>query len=88
MIDALSAEAYDSIRTTKARQQAELLSVIAMARHPSSADLERFTGIQRTSVTGRLRELELDGRIRKAGTKRDPFTGRTVHWYAVTEGSQ
>lgn len=84
-VDALSIEAYSSLGSTKEAQAQIILDTIRRARHPSSADLERFTRIQRTSVCGRLRELEKDGRIYKAGTKIDPFTKKRVHWYKVVE---
>lgn len=60
-----------------------ILETVRKATHPSSSDIVRLTGIQRTSVTGRLRELEEDGLIMKAGTKIDPFTKMRVNWYEV-----
>lgn len=58
--------------------------IVENAQHPSSSDIARIGGISRTTVTGRLRELEEDGRIRKVTTKIDPFTKKAVYWYAVT----
>ena len=84
-VDALSIEAYATLGSKREAQKQIILDTIRQARHPSSADLERFTRIQRTSVCGRLRELEQDGKICKGGTKKDPFTGKTVHWYKVIE---
>ena len=56
--------------------------VICNAKHPSSADIARIMKTERTTITGRLKELEEEGRIMKADTKKDPFTHKTVHWYA------
>lgn len=84
-VDILSVESYRNMGIAKDAQAQIIYETIRQATHPSSADLERLTGIQRTSVTGRLKELEESGRIRKADTKIDPFTKRRVNWYAVTE---
>jgi len=84
MIESTSMKAY--IETVDERKaQIELVfQAVCLARHPSSSDISRFTHLQRTSVCGRLRQLEQDGRIYKAGTKIDPFTKKTVNWYAPT----
>ena len=83
--DTLSIEAYRECAPKRMVQREIVLDVIARARHPSSADIERFTHIPRTSVTGRLKELEQEGLIRKAGKKIDPWTKHKVYWYAVIE---
>ncbi|WII06996.1 helix-turn-helix domain-containing protein [Methanomassiliicoccales archaeon LGM-RCC1] len=82
-VDVLSLEAYASLGSTKEAQAQIILDTIRKARHPSSADIERLTKIKRTSVTARLKKLEDDGLIYKAGTKKDPFTHKTVNWYGV-----
>lgn len=84
--DALSIKAYYETQDKRAIQRAIILDTITKAMHPSSADLERLTGLPRSSITGRLKEMENDGIIYKAGRKKDPFTGKTVHWYAKTWG--
>jgi DNA-binding HxlR family transcriptional regulator len=39
-------------------------------------------GVERTSITGRLKELEDEGLIEKApNKKKDPWTGHEVYWY-------
>lgn len=82
-VDALSVEAYQETESKREFQRTVILDTIAKAMHPSSADLARLTSLPRSSVTGRLKELENEGAIYKAGTKKDPFTKKTVHWYAV-----
>ena len=84
-VDPLSIEAYSDMDSKRECQQAILLYVIKRATHPSSADLERITKINRASITGRLRELEDAGKIAKMGKKKDPFTKVTVNWYGVVE---
>lgn len=83
MVDELSVEAYHATDAKRAAQREIILDVVAQATHPSSKDIERLTGIQRTSVCGRLKELEDENLIRKGGRKIDPFTKRTVSWYEV-----
>jgi len=85
MIDACSIESYRTLGMTAEVQRMRVLDTVRQARHPSSSDIERLTGIQRTSVTARLKKLEDDGLIYKAGTKKDPFTGKTVNWYAAVD---
>lgn len=80
-VDALSIQAYRETASRRQVQRDMVLQVIDQARHPSSSDIARLTGLQRTSVTGRLKELEDEGIIRKAGTKVDPWTKKTVNWY-------
>lgn len=82
MIADTSCEAYATTEGRRAEQARIILEVIGQAMHPSSADIARFTNIQRTSVTGRIRELEAQGLIFKAGKKVDPFSKKTVYWYA------
>ena len=84
-VDRNSIRAYheDEARLSTIREQ--VYFTIAHARHPSSSDLARLMDLQRTTITGRLKELEEDGLIYKAGTKIDPWTKKTVNWYAITE---
>lgn len=82
-VDGLSVEAYHATESLRANQRRIILETVAQATHPSSKDIERLTGIQRTSVCGRLKELEDDKLIAKGGKKIDPFTKRTVSWYKV-----
>lgn len=62
-VDSNSIKAYyeDMDRIESIREK--IFYVIGVATHPSSSDIARLTNIQRTSVTGRLRELEEEGRI-------------------------
>jgi len=85
MIDPNSIDAYRSTVGLRDGQRMLVFDTIRQARHPSSADVARLTGLPRTSVCGRLRKLEQDGFIYKAGTKIDPFTKKTVNYYMVTE---
>lgn len=88
-VETTSIKAYHETTTERQRQREIIYNFVSLAKHPSNADITRFTGLPRASVCGRLRELELDGRICKAGTKLDPFTRKTVKWYApVAEGSE
>ena len=84
MIEATSIQAYRELGSSEDSQMELVYKAVCLAKHPSSADLVRFTKLQRTSVCGRLRKLEQNGRIYKAGTKIDPFTKKTVNWYAPT----
>ena len=83
--DILSIQAYQETASKRASQREIIVKAVALAMHPSSSDIARFTHLPRTSVTGRLKELEEDGRIIKAGTKIDPWTKKTVNWYKVVE---
>lgn len=85
MIDPNSIDAYRSTDGLRDDQRTLVFDTIRQARHPSSADVARLTGLPRTSVCGRIRELEKDGLIYKASTKIDPFTKKTVNYYMVTE---
>lgn len=57
--------------------------IIQNATHPSSSDIARMMKTERTTITGRLKELEEEELIYKAGKKKDPWTHKTVNWYAV-----
>lgn len=84
MIEATSMMAYRETENERTAQMEIVYKAVCLAQHPSSSDIERFTRIQRTSVCGRLRQLEKDGRIYKAGTKIDPFTKKRVNYYKPT----
>ena len=85
MMDRNSIDAYRSTDGLRDDQRTLVLSIIRQARHPSSADVARLSGLPRTSVCGRIRELEKDGLIYKANTKIDPFTKKTVNYYMVKQ---
>ena len=85
-VDINSIQAYHETVKERDSKRAIILETVRNATHPSSSDIVRLTGIQRTSVTGRLKELEEDGLIRKGATSKiDPFTKKKVHWYEVVE---
>lgn len=86
MIEATSVEAYIETAPQRELQREAAYRTVCLALHPSSSDIARFTGLPRTSVCGRLRELEKEGRIHKAADKIDPFTRKRVHWYAPGRG--
>ena len=58
VVDINSIIAYHQTTDERESKRAIILETVRMARHPSSSDIVRLTGIQRTSVTGRLKELE------------------------------
>ena len=84
-VDINSIEAHHDVEESRDTKRMVIYNTIKQARHPSSSDIVRLTGIRRESVTGRLKELEEDGLIRKADTKIDPFTKRKVNYYVVVE---
>lgn len=63
-----------------------ILHCIKNAYRPSISDISRISKVAKSSVTGRLNELEKEGLIHKADKKKDPFTGKTVYWYAIGKG--
>ena len=85
MVTDTSIQSYHESPAMLASQMEEVYGTVLQARHPSSSDIERLTGIPRTSVCARLRKLEKDGRIYKGGKKVDPFSGKTVYWYAIVK---
>lgn len=84
-VDPNSIDAYYETERMRDSIRLKVYETVRDATHPSSSDIVRLTGIQRTSVTGRLKELEEDGIIYKAGVKKDPFTKKRVNYYAVVE---
>lgn len=83
-VDQMSLESFATLDTST--QKKTIYSLIRSQEGIlSSRDIADITKIQRTSVTGRLRQLEDAGYIRKDGIKDDPVTGKRVNTYA-TEG--
>jgi len=76
-----SLQAYIETEHQRTAQAEIVYNMICQARHPSSSDIARLTGIERTSVCARIRKLEQDGRIYKAKKKIDPWTKKEVYWY-------
>lgn len=78
--------AYFSIDPMKMQTVRDrILLTISQARRPSNADFERLAGVRLSSVCGRVNELAKAGLIEPGGTKLDPFTRKTVQWWAITE---
>jgi len=84
-VDQCSIDAYYSTAPTRNAQRNLVYDCVRTHKEQSSADIARLLKMQRTSVTGRLRELEKGGLIRKAGRKRDEITNVTVNWYEVVQ---
>lgn len=87
MIQDTSLDAYKETKDERDFLRERIYELVCCVVQPSSSDIARLGHIQRTSVTGRLRELEQDGRIYKAAKKKDEKTGKTVWWYAPCEGA-
>ena len=81
MICTTSLEAYFFTEGKRASQRDTIFYTIKANTGLSSSDISALTRIPRTSVTGRLKELEDEGMIAKAGIKKDPVTKMTVHTY-------
>jgi DNA-binding MarR family transcriptional regulator len=82
MVTDTSKMAYNTDRARLDSQKEKVFEIVCLARHPSSRDVARLMGVERTSITGRLKELEDEGLIEKApNKKRDPWTGHEVYWY-------
>lgn len=84
-VDQCSIDAYYQTEPTRCAQRNRVYDCIRTHKQLSSADIARRLDLPRASVTGRLRELEQDGLIRKAGRKRDNMTNITVNWYEVVQ---
>ena len=84
-VDQNSIDAYydDMERLETIREK--VYYIVCNAKHPSSADIARLMKTDRTTITGRLKELEEDNLIYKANKKKDPWTHKTVNWYAPTD---
>ena len=84
MIQDTSLDAYKETDVEREFMRDRIYDLVCCVVTPSSSDIARIGRFQRTSVTGRLRELEEEGKIYKAGKKKDEKTGKTVNWYAPT----
>jgi len=85
MVSDTSIDAYyaDFDRLVSIKEQ--VFEIIGEARHPSSRDIARFLNVERTTITGRIKELKDEGRITEGGKKRDPWTNHMVSWYQYTK---
>ena len=81
-----SIEAYYSPEPDKDLQRAIILDVIRTVPDQCSREIAQITKLPRTSVTGRLRELETDGVIAKGVKKKDSITNKTVYTYYIVGG--
>ncbi len=78
--------AYHSLDDEKViKVRDRILLTVAIATHPSNADIERLTDIRLSSICGRVNELKADGLIEQGGTKTDPFTHKAVAWLKLTD---
>ena len=84
-VDQCSIDAYYQTEPSRDVQRSRVYDCIRTHPHLSSADIAVRLNMQRTSVTGRLRELEKGSLIRKGGRKRDARTNVTVNWYEVIQ---
>lgn len=80
-----SIEAYYAHKASgKLSAQAQrVLMAIKEIPLASNADVGKAIGIPNSTVSARTKELVENGKIRKAGKKRDPITGMTVGWWEV-----
>lgn len=81
-----SIKAYHDLQEKFKSQKEWVLYCVKNTYKPSNTDITNVSKLPRTSVCGRLRELEEDGTIFKAGKKIDPFSKCEVYWYGVTGG--
>ncbi len=84
-VDQCSIDAYHALGDKKKSQRDIILRTIFTQSGLSSREISRVTGLTRTSVCARLRELEDDGLICKAGRKVDRLTNVTVNYYEVVQ---
>ncbi|MBR6911172.1 MAG: winged helix-turn-helix domain-containing protein [Candidatus Methanomethylophilaceae archaeon] len=77
--------AFYATEEKRATQAETILCTLLANDGLSSMEISEATRIPRTSVTGRLKKLEDEGRIYKAFTKKDPVTKMTVHCYKVVQ---
>lgn len=83
-----SIKTYHDLQAQFKSQREWVLYCVQNTYKPSSRDITNVSKLPRTSVCGRLRELEDDGLIHKAGVKLDPFSKQQVHWYGLGRGEQ
>lgn len=82
MITDTSLDAYVDTKTVRGLQCNVIFDLINRQSQLSSEDIAKLTNISRTSVCGRLKELEDGGFIYKAG-KKVGGSGRFVYYYGV-----
>ena len=87
-VQSTSIKAYydDASQRAFATQREFIYYVVQTAKHPSLTDISRLTKLRINAVTGRVNELEQEGRIHKESTKIDPFSKKEVNWYAPGPG--
>lgn len=78
-----SIKTYHDLQEHFKSQKEWVLYCVQNTYKPSSTDITNVSKLPRTSVCGRLRELEEEGRIHKHAKKIDPFTKQEVYWYAL-----
>ena len=81
-----SIKAYHELQSQFKNQKQWVLYCVMNTYKPSNTDITNVSKLPRTSVCGRLKELEDEGAIYKAGKKTDPFSKMEVWWYAPTGG--
>lgn len=82
MITDTSLEAYGVTGMDRAIMRKTIYQMICDNDQLCSLDIATKGNFARTSVTARLKELEKEGMIYKAGKKKCEVTGFTVWWYA------
>lgn len=82
-VEQTSIEAYYAHKASgkMSAQAQKVLDAIIQLPLPSNADIGKAIGIPNSTVSARTNELKSQGKIRKAGKKRDPITGTTVGWW-------
>ena len=83
-VDQNSIDAYHEDMERLETIRDKVYYIVCNATHPSSSDIARMLKTERTTITGRLKELEEEDLIYKADKKKDPWTKKTVNWYAPT----
>ena len=67
-------------------QQMAILKAFAKCRGKAiDRDIVRLTGLERSSVCGRINELVASGKLVKCGLVKSPASGRMVQQYALPE---
>lgn len=76
-----SIEAYDEMKGSGklTNMQRKVLDAMATGRDYSRAELAKSTGMQLSSICGRVFELKEKGRIAEAPIRPCKITGKTVH---------
>lgn len=81
-----SIQAYHDLQEKFESQKEWVLYCVAHTYKPSSTDITNVSKLPRSSVTGRLNDLEKEGQIHKAGKKVCPFSHCMVYYYEVGPG--